>query len=162
MAPKRPPTTVENRKKKAIEGTSKKARVETSDSSYYLSKEHEERFKNLTSQWSILRERRIQLEDFSHSELYNLIDMCDWSKIVETPYKIYSQLIHEFYTNFNHKIDKHGTKHYRQTWVQDKWIMFILRVINQYYRITFTDVHPLPTIQDMGEVVRFLYGRDDA
>ncbi|KAL2471826.1 Uncharacterized protein Adt_39962 [Abeliophyllum distichum] len=40
--------------------------------------------------------------------------------------------------------------------------MFTPRVINQYYGITTDDVHPLPTIQDMGEVARFLYGRDDA
>ncbi|KAL2475021.1 Uncharacterized protein Adt_35757 [Abeliophyllum distichum] len=64
-------------------------------------------------------EQRLQLEDFLHSELYNLIDMCGWSR--NTP-----------------------------------------RVINQYYRITSEDIHPLPTIQDMGEVAQFLYGRDDA
>ncbi|KAL2490704.1 Uncharacterized protein Adt_26332 [Abeliophyllum distichum] len=109
MAPKRPPTAAEKRKKKATGGTSKKAQVETPDSSHYLSKEHEERFKNLTSQWSIWRERMIQLEDFLHSELYNLIDMCGWSKIRETRHKIYSQLVHEFYTNFNQEIDIHGT-----------------------------------------------------
>ncbi|KAL2497432.1 Uncharacterized protein Adt_22982 [Abeliophyllum distichum] len=40
--------------------------------------------------------------------------------------------------------------------------MFTPRVINQYYKITSEDVHPLSTIQDMGKVARFLYGRDDA
>ncbi|KAL2471673.1 Uncharacterized protein Adt_39809 [Abeliophyllum distichum] len=40
--------------------------------------------------------------------------------------------------------------------------MFTSKVINQYYRITFENVHLLPTIQDMGEVVQFLYGQDDA
>ncbi|KAL2517357.1 Uncharacterized protein Adt_13604 [Abeliophyllum distichum] len=40
--------------------------------------------------------------------------------------------------------------------------MFTPRVINQYYGITTDDVHLLPTIQDMGEVARFLYDRDDA
>ncbi|KAL2466293.1 Uncharacterized protein Adt_42144 [Abeliophyllum distichum] len=39
--------------------------------------------------------------------------------------------------------------------------MFTPRVINQYYGITSKDIHPLPTIQDMGEVAKFLYGRDD-
>ncbi|KAL2518520.1 Uncharacterized protein Adt_14767 [Abeliophyllum distichum] len=40
--------------------------------------------------------------------------------------------------------------------------MFTPRIINNYYGITTDDIHPLPLIQDMGEVVRFLYGRDDA
>ncbi|KAL2486470.1 Uncharacterized protein Adt_31226 [Abeliophyllum distichum] len=53
-------------------------------------------------------------------------------------------------------------EHYHQTWVQGKWFMFIPRVINQYYGITSKDIHPLPIIQDMGEVVQFLYGRDNA
>ncbi|KAL2497371.1 Envelope-like protein [Abeliophyllum distichum] len=162
MAPKRPPTAVEKKKKKATESTSKKARVEINDSSHYLSKEHEQKFKDYTSEWSLWGEWRLQLADFPHYKLYNLIDVCGWSKIDETPHKIYSQLVHEFYTNFNHEIDFHGTEHYGQTWVRGKWFMFTPRVINQYYGITTDDVHPLPTIQDMGEVARFLYGRDDA
>ncbi|KAL2518053.1 Uncharacterized protein Adt_14300 [Abeliophyllum distichum] len=40
--------------------------------------------------------------------------------------------------------------------------MFTPRIINSYYDITTDDIHPLPSIQDMGEVARFLYGRDDA
>ncbi|KAL2505725.1 Uncharacterized protein Adt_21346 [Abeliophyllum distichum] len=40
--------------------------------------------------------------------------------------------------------------------------MFTPRIINNYYGITTADIHPLPSIQDMGEVARFLYGRDDA
>ncbi|KAL2480614.1 Uncharacterized protein Adt_33580 [Abeliophyllum distichum] len=40
--------------------------------------------------------------------------------------------------------------------------MFTLRVINQYYGITSEDIYPLPTVQDMGDVARCLYGRDDA
>ncbi|KAL2491837.1 Uncharacterized protein Adt_27465 [Abeliophyllum distichum] len=40
--------------------------------------------------------------------------------------------------------------------------MFTPRVINQYYGITFEDIHPLPTIQDMGDMAQFLYGREDA
>ncbi|KAL2492161.1 Uncharacterized protein Adt_27789 [Abeliophyllum distichum] len=39
--------------------------------------------------------------------------------------------------------------------------MFTPNVINEYYGITTEDIHPLPSIQDMGEVVQFLYGRDD-
>ncbi|KAL2465530.1 Uncharacterized protein Adt_41381 [Abeliophyllum distichum] len=155
MDPKRPPTAAENGKRKASGSTSKRARVEITDSRHYLSEEHKERFKMFISQWSIWGERRLQLEDFSHSELYNLIDVCSWSKIANTLDKIYSQLVHEFYTNFNHEIDIHGTEHYWQTWVRGKWFMFILRVINDYYSITTEDVHHLPSIQDMGEVARF-------
>ncbi|KAL2526884.1 hypothetical protein Adt_11938 [Abeliophyllum distichum] len=107
-------------------------------------------------------ERRLQLEDFPHSELYNLINVCGWSKIADTPHKIYYQLVHEFYTNFNHEIDIHGTEHYGETWVRGKWFMFTPKVINDYYGITTEDIHPLSSIQDMGEVARFLYGRDDA
>ncbi|KAL2532355.1 Uncharacterized protein Adt_05706 [Abeliophyllum distichum] len=118
MAPKRPPTAAEKGKKKATGSTSKRARLETTDSSHYLSKEHEERFKNHTSQWSIWGERKLQLEDFPHFELYNLIDICGWKKLQKYLRKIYSQLIHEFYTNFNHKIDIHGTEHYGQTWIR--------------------------------------------
>ncbi|KAL2518236.1 Envelope-like protein [Abeliophyllum distichum] len=157
MAPKRPPTPAEKEKKKATGDTSKRARVETTDSHHYLSEEHEERFKNSISQWTIWGERRLQLTDFPHSELYNLIDVCGWSKIAETPHKIYSQLVHEFYTNFNHEIDTHGTEHYGQTWVRGKWFVFTPIVINQYYGITTDDVHSL-----LGKVARFLYGRDDA
>ncbi|KAL2466486.1 Uncharacterized protein Adt_42337 [Abeliophyllum distichum] len=40
--------------------------------------------------------------------------------------------------------------------------MFTPRIINNYYGITTNDIHPLPSIQDMGEVAQFLYGRDDA
>ncbi|KAL2497019.1 Uncharacterized protein Adt_22569 [Abeliophyllum distichum] len=40
--------------------------------------------------------------------------------------------------------------------------MFTPRVINDYYDITTEDIHPLPSIQDMGEVAQFLYGQDDA
>ncbi|KAL2542747.1 Uncharacterized protein Adt_03725 [Abeliophyllum distichum] len=40
--------------------------------------------------------------------------------------------------------------------------MFTPRIINNYYGITTDDIHPLPSIQDMGEVARFLYSRDDA
>ncbi|KAL2486662.1 Uncharacterized protein Adt_31418 [Abeliophyllum distichum] len=40
--------------------------------------------------------------------------------------------------------------------------MFTPRIINSYYDITTDDIHPLPSIQDMGEVARFLYGQDDA
>ncbi|KAL2526900.1 hypothetical protein Adt_11954 [Abeliophyllum distichum] len=97
-------------------------------------------------------ERRLQLEDFPHSELYNLIDVCGWSKIADTPHNIYSQLVHEFYTNFNHEIDIHGTEHYGETWVRGKWFMFTPKVINDYYGITTEDIHPLSSIQDMGEV----------
>ncbi|KAL2456813.1 hypothetical protein Adt_46616 [Abeliophyllum distichum] len=79
-----------------------------------------------------------------------------------TPHKVYSQLVHEFYANFNQDIDIQGTEHYGQTWVRGKWIMFTPRIINSYYGITTDDIHPLPSIQDMGEVARFLYGRDDA
>ncbi|KAL2461519.1 Uncharacterized protein Adt_44939 [Abeliophyllum distichum] len=41
MAPKRPPTTAKKGKKKAIGGTSKRPRVETTDFRHYLSEEHE-------------------------------------------------------------------------------------------------------------------------
>ncbi|KAL2512478.1 hypothetical protein Adt_18078 [Abeliophyllum distichum] len=162
MAPKRPPTAAEKRKKKATGSTSKRARVETTDSHHYLSEEHEERFKNFISQWTIWGERRLQLDDFPHSQPYNLIDVCGWSKIADTPHKIYSQLVHEFYTNFNQEIDMQGTEHYGQTWIWGKWFMFTPRIINNYYGITTDDIHPLPSIQDMGEVAQFLYGRDDA
>ncbi|KAL2542480.1 Uncharacterized protein Adt_03458 [Abeliophyllum distichum] len=151
MAPKRPPTAAKKGKKMTSRSTSKRARVEITDSRHYLSEEHEERFKTFISQWSIWEERRLQL-DFSHSELYILIDVCGWSKIADTPHKIYSQIVHEFYTNFNHEIDIHGTEHYGQTWVRSKWFMFTLRVINECYGITTEDIHPLPYIQDMGEV----------
>ncbi|KAL2532741.1 Uncharacterized protein Adt_06092 [Abeliophyllum distichum] len=114
------------------------------------------------SQWSIWGEQRLQLEDFLHSELYNLIDVCGWSKIADTLYKIYSQFVHEFYTNFNHEIDIHEIEHYGQTSVRDKWFMFTPRVINDYYGITTKDIYSLPSIQDMGEVAGFLYGQDDA
>ncbi|KAL2492113.1 Uncharacterized protein Adt_27741 [Abeliophyllum distichum] len=53
-------------------------------------------------------------------------------------------------------------EHYGQTWVRGKWFMFTPRIINNYYGITTDDIHPLPSIQDMGEVAQFLYGRDDA
>ncbi|KAL2465495.1 Envelope-like protein [Abeliophyllum distichum] len=162
MAPKRPPTIAEKGKKKATGGTSKRPRVETTDSRHYLSEEHEERFKNFISHWTIWGERRLQLDDFPHSELYNLIDICGWSKIADTLHKIYSQLVHEFYANFNQDIDIQGTEHYGQTWVWGKWFMFTPRIINNYYNITTDDIYPLPSIQDMGEVARFLYGRDDA
>ncbi|KAL2457312.1 Uncharacterized protein Adt_46422 [Abeliophyllum distichum] len=162
MASKRPPTVAEKGKKKATGSTSKRARVETTDSRHYPSEEYEERFKNFISQWTILGERRLQLNNFPHSELYNLIDICGWSKIADTPHKIYSQLIHEFYTNFNQEIDIQRTEHYRQTWVRGKWFMFTPRIINNYYGITTDDIHPLSSIQDLGEVVQFLYGRDDA
>ncbi|KAL2491720.1 Uncharacterized protein Adt_27348 [Abeliophyllum distichum] len=144
MAPKRPPTTAEKGKKKATGGTSKRPRVETTDSRHYLSEEHEERFKNFISHWTIWGERRLQLDDFPHSELYNLIDICGWSKIADTPHKIYSQLVHEFYANFNQDIDIQGTEHYGQTWVRGKWFMFTLRIINNYYGITTDDIHLCP------------------
>ncbi|KAL2524031.1 Uncharacterized protein Adt_09085 [Abeliophyllum distichum] len=112
MAPKRSPTATENGKKKATGNTSKRAWIETTDSRQYLSEEHEERFKNFISQWTIWRERRLQLDDFPHSKLYNLIDVCGWSKIADTPHKIYSQLVHEFYPNFNQEIDIQGTEPY--------------------------------------------------
>ncbi|KAL2506362.1 Uncharacterized protein Adt_21983 [Abeliophyllum distichum] len=162
MAPKRPPTTAEKGKKKATGGTSKRPRVETTDARHYLSEEHEDRFKTSISHWTIWGERKLQLDDFPHSELYNLIDICGWSKIADTPHKVYSQLVHEFYANFNPDIDIQGTEHYGQTWVRGKWIMFTPRIVNNYYDITTDDIHPLPSIQDMGEVARFLYGRDDA
>ncbi|KAL2533163.1 Uncharacterized protein Adt_06514 [Abeliophyllum distichum] len=162
MAPKRPPTTAEKGKKKATGGMSKRPRVETTDARHYLSEEHEDRFKTSISHWTIWGERRLQLDDFPHSELYNLIDICGWSKIADTPHKVYSQLVHEFYANFNQDIDIQGMEHYGQTWVRGKWIMFTPRIINSYYDITTDDIHPLPSIQDMGEVARFLYGRDDA
>ncbi|KAL2506148.1 Uncharacterized protein Adt_21769 [Abeliophyllum distichum] len=162
MAPKRPPTAAEKEKKKATGSTLKRARVETTDSHHYLSEKHKEIFKNFISQWTIWGERRLQLDEFPHSELYNLINVCRWSKIADTPHKIYSQLIHEFYTNFNQEIDIQGTEHYGQTWVREKWFMFTPRIINNYYGITTDDIHPLPSIQDMGEVAQFLYGRDDA
>ncbi|KAL2497292.1 Uncharacterized protein Adt_22842 [Abeliophyllum distichum] len=144
MPPKRPLTIAEKEKKKASGSTLKRARVEITDSRHYLSEEHEERFKTFISQWSIWEERRLQLEDFPHSELYNLIDLCDWSKIADTPHKIYSTLVHEFYTNFNQEIDIQGTKHYGQTWVWDKWLLFTPRVINDYYGITTEDIHFCP------------------
>ncbi|KAL2471242.1 Uncharacterized protein Adt_39378 [Abeliophyllum distichum] len=75
-----------------------------------------------------------------------------WSKIADTPHKIYSQLVHEFYTNFNQEIDIQGTEHYGKTWVRGKWFMFTPRIINDYYGITTDDIHHLPSIQDMGEV----------
>ncbi|KAL2531626.1 Envelope-like protein [Abeliophyllum distichum] len=162
MAPKRPPTAAEKGKKKATGGTSKRPRVETFDARHYLSEEHEDRFKTSISHWTIWGERKLQLDDFPHSELYNLIDICGWSKIADTPHKVYSQLVHEFYANFNQDIDIQGTEHYGQTWVRGKWIMFTPRIINSYYEVTTDDIHPLPSIQDMGEVARFLYGRDDA
>ncbi|KAL2517764.1 Uncharacterized protein Adt_14011 [Abeliophyllum distichum] len=117
MAPKRPPTTAEKGKKKATGDTSKRPQVETTDARHYLSEEHDDRFKNFISHWTIWGERRLQLEDFPHSELYNLIDICGWSKIADTPHKVYSQLVHEFYANFNQDIDIQGTEHYGQTWV---------------------------------------------
>ncbi|KAL2517473.1 Uncharacterized protein Adt_13720 [Abeliophyllum distichum] len=40
--------------------------------------------------------------------------------------------------------------------------MFTTRIINDHYGITTDDIHPLPSIQDMGEVAQFLYGRNDA
>ncbi|KAL2462057.1 Uncharacterized protein Adt_45477 [Abeliophyllum distichum] len=162
MAPKRPPTATKKGKKKTTRSTSKRARVEINDSSHYLSKEHEQRFNYYISEWSLWGERRLQLMDFSHSELYNLIDVCGWSKIADTPHKIYSQLVHESYTNFNQEIDIQGTEHYGQTWVQGKWLIFTPRFINEYYGITTNDIHPLPSIQDMGEVAWFLYDRNDA
>ncbi|KAL2532400.1 Uncharacterized protein Adt_05751 [Abeliophyllum distichum] len=162
MAPKRPPTTAEKEKKKVTGGTSKRPRVETTDARHYLSEEHEDRLKNFISHWTIWGERRLQLDDFPHSELYNLIDISGWSKIADTPHKVYSQLVHEFYANFNQDIDIQGKEHYEQTWVRGKWIMFTPRIINNYYGVTTDDIHPLPSIQDMGEVARFLYGRDDA
>ncbi|KAL2480027.1 hypothetical protein Adt_32993 [Abeliophyllum distichum] len=60
-------------------------------------------------------ERRLQLEDFSQSTLYNLIDVCGWSRIAKTAYKIYSQLVHEFYADFNPEIGIHRTAYYGQT-----------------------------------------------
>ncbi|KAL2517793.1 Uncharacterized protein Adt_14040 [Abeliophyllum distichum] len=115
MAPKRPPTTAEKGKKKAIGGTSKRPQVETTNARHYLSEKHEDRFKHFISYWTIWGERKLQLDDFPHSELYNLIDICGWSKIADTPHKVYSQLVHEFYANFNQDIDIQGTEHYGQT-----------------------------------------------
>ncbi|KAL2505121.1 Envelope-like protein [Abeliophyllum distichum] len=53
-------------------------------------------------------------------------------------------------------------EHYGQTWIRGKWFMFTPMIINNYYGIATDDIHPLSSIQDMGEVARFLYGRDDA
>ncbi|KAL2474685.1 Uncharacterized protein Adt_35421 [Abeliophyllum distichum] len=163
MAPRRSVSTVAKKeKRKATRGTSKRARAETIDFFHYLSEKHEERFEKLTSHWSIWRKWRLQLEDFPHSELFNLIDVCIWSQIAETLHKIYSQLVHEFYANFNQEIDTHGMDHYGHTWVQGKWFMFTPLIIKHCYKITSDDVPPLPTIHDMGEVDQFLYDRDDA
>ncbi|KAL2526764.1 Uncharacterized protein Adt_11818 [Abeliophyllum distichum] len=121
MASKRSvPTTMEKRKKKATGSTSKRSHMESTDSLHCLSKEHKERFTKITSHWSMWRDRRIQLEDFPHSEVFNLIDVCGWSRLAETPHKINS---------------------YGQTWVQDKWFMFIPRVMDHYYGFTTEDVH---------------------
>ncbi|KAL2461371.1 Envelope-like protein [Abeliophyllum distichum] len=162
MAPKRPPTTAEKGKNKTIGGMLKRPRVENTDSRHYLSEEHEERFKNFISHWTIWEKRRLQLDDFRLSELYNLVDICGSSKITDIPHKIYSQLVHEFNANFNQDIDIQRTEHYGQTWVRGKWFMFTPRIINNYYGITTEDIHHLLSIQDMGEVAQFLYGRDDA
>ncbi|KAL2512597.1 Uncharacterized protein Adt_18197 [Abeliophyllum distichum] len=40
--------------------------------------------------------------------------------------------------------------------------MCTMRIINNYYGITTDNIHPLPSIQDMGDVSQCLYGRDDA
>ncbi|KAL2474849.1 Uncharacterized protein Adt_35585 [Abeliophyllum distichum] len=72
-------------------------------------------------------ERSLQLEDFLPYELNSLIDVYGWLKIAETPHKIYSQLVHEFYTNLNHEIDIHGTEHYRQTWDMGEVARFLYR-----------------------------------
>ncbi|KAL2457001.1 Uncharacterized protein Adt_46520 [Abeliophyllum distichum] len=107
-------------------------------------------YKEKTKRW---HDKNIQKRQFEKGQK---------SKIADTLYKICFQFIHEFYTNFNHEIDIHGTKHYEQTWVRGKWFMFTPRVINDYYGIATKDIYPLPSIQDMGEVARFLYGQDDA
>ncbi|KAL2533224.1 Uncharacterized protein Adt_06575 [Abeliophyllum distichum] len=118
MAPKQlVSTTTKKGKKKATRSTSKRSRVESTDSSHYLSKEHKERFNKVTCYWSIWEERRLQLEDFLHSKVFNLIDVCGWSGLAETLHKIYSQLIHEFYANFNQEIDIQGIEHYGQMWI---------------------------------------------
>ncbi|KAL2533791.1 Uncharacterized protein Adt_07142 [Abeliophyllum distichum] len=153
MAPKRPPTAAEKEKRKATGSISKRVLVETTDSRHYLSEEYEERFKNFISQWTIWGERRLQLDDFPHFDLYNLIDVCGWSKIADTPHKIYSQLVHDFYTNFNQEIDIQRTEHYGQTWVRGKRFLFTPRIINDYYGITTDDIYPLPSIQDMDSLL---------
>lgn len=141
MSPKR--TAKEKKKVASTSGTTCTQALKRSIRRF-LNQEAISKYSNIVSHWAILAERSIKLKDFLGFELVTLAHYCGWDKLVEQPHPMYEGLVREFYANFNIEIDTPGSTHQHQAWLRDKWIIFSLEIIHDYYQLTWDNIVPIP------------------
>lgn len=83
------------------------------------------------------------MDDFLGFELITLVQIFEWEKVVERTHPVYEGLVKKFYANFNNEIDIPSSEHLHQTWVREKWIMFSLEVMHDYYQLSWNNVVPI-------------------
>lgn len=159
MPPKR---TLKGKEK--VGSTSGTTRTQTLDEHmrHFLGPGARLKYTEVVSQWKLLQERPVKLEDFPGYELLTLVYNCGWEKVVERPHPVYDGLVQEFYANFNSEIDTSGSDHHHQTRVRGKWLMFTPEIIHDFYQLTWDNISQIPIDFPWPEVVEVLLGREAA
>lgn len=100
-------------------------------------------YSTIISHWALLPKRPVKLDDFLGFELITLVQIFEWEKVVERTHPVYEGLVKKFYANFNNEIDIPSSEHLHQTWVREKWIMFSLEEMHDYYQLSWNNVVPI-------------------
>ncbi|KAL2491592.1 hypothetical protein Adt_27220 [Abeliophyllum distichum] len=82
-------------------------------------------YKNDTSIWGIIPERRVLTSDFENEVLGQVIARNRWETFVATPRVAYVEIVKEFYTNIHNNLDNPEHPQYRRVYMRGQYILFL-------------------------------------
>ncbi|KAL2465557.1 Uncharacterized protein Adt_41408 [Abeliophyllum distichum] len=112
-------------------------------------------YKNNTSIWNIIPERRVLISDFVNELLGHVIARNQWETFAATSYVAYVKIVKEFYANIYDKLDKPEHPKYQKVYIRGQYIPLSSLAILRYYELdnTKTDIFQATTTNSHEVVV---------